>query len=135
MNTLTRTRNNGLPGWTGVDNNPVDRMLENFFAPSRQTGANVVETENGYEWRVDMPGVGEDNINVEYNGQKSTLTVSTSFEEADESTRRRRSYQRAVRIGDGIDAENISASYENGVLTVELPKTEKEEVTRKIELE
>lgn len=110
-------------------------MLENFFAPSRRAGANVVETEDGYEWKVDMPGVGEDNINVEYNGQKSTLTVSTSFEEADESTRRRRSYQRAVRIGDGIDAENISASYKNGVLTVELPKTEKEEVTRKIELE
>lgn len=106
----------------------------NFLQRSGRGTSNIEETDDGYNWHVDMPGVGEDNINVEYNGQSNTVTVSTSYEDADEDVRRRRSYSRTVRVGDQIDPAGISASYEDGVLSVHFPKTEEEEVTRQIEI-
>jgi HSP20 family protein len=133
MTALTRFRNNGtgLPGWAEVDS-PIENLFDNFLTPTRS--ANIVENENNYEWSVDMPGVGAENVNVEVNDRKGTVSVSTSYENSSEDVKRRRSYHRAVRIGDGIDTEAIEASYENGVLTVTLPKTEREEVTRQIEV-
>jgi len=131
MSALTTKRNNGtrtsLPGWSNIEKN----LFEDLFPKSR---ANIVENEDSYEWLVDMPGVGAENIDVEVNERKGMVEVSTNYEESSENVRRRRSYSRAVGIGESIDAENIEASYEDGVLTVTLPKTKKEEVTRKIEV-
>jgi HSP20 family protein len=131
MSALTTKRNNGtrtsLPGWSNIEKN----LFEDFFPQSR---ANIVENEDNYEWLVDMPGVGAENIDVEVNERKGMVEVSTNYEESSENVKRRRSYSRAVGIGESIDAENIEASYEDGVLTVTLPKTKKEEVTRKIEV-
>lgn len=137
MTALTKRNNGtrtGLPGWAEVDS-PIENILDNFFTPMRgRASANIVEGEDNYEWTVDMPGVGAENINVEVNDQKGTVSVSTSYEDSGENMKRRRSYHRAVRIGDGIDTDSIEASYEDGVLTVTLPKTDREEVTRQIEV-
>lgn len=97
--------------------------------------SDIEETDEAYNWRVDMPGVGRDNINVEYDGQSQTVTVSTSYEDTGEDVRRRRSYSRTVKVGDAVDPARITASYENGVLMVNFPKSEEEQVTRQIEIE
>ena len=114
---------------------PKNSLFGNTFLQRSGRGtSNIEETDGGYNWHVDMPGVGEDNINVEYNGQNNTVTVSTSYGDAEGDVRRRRSYSRTVRVGDQIDSAGINASYEDGVLSVHFPKTEEEQVTRQIEI-
>jgi HSP20 family protein len=130
MTALTTTRpTNGtaLRGW-----NPVDEVLDNFFN-DRNTGSNVTEHEDHYQWQIDMPGVAKENIDVEVSEASGPKVVSVSANQDTEDYQRR--YSRSVRIGSGIDEEEISASYDRGVLTLHLPKRSREETTRKIEVQ
>lgn len=112
-------------------------MMNRLFEPVRGTnrrGSNITEHEDSFEWSVDMPGVDRENIDVTVNDRQGTIEVSTTFEESDDDIKRHRDYFYSVRFGDTIDTEDISAEYDSGVLTVTLPKTEREENTRKIEV-
>jgi len=142
MTNLTRTSNNGtktgLPGWSTIDRD-FDRMLDEMFRPfgsskSKAGQTNIVEHDDSFEWQVDMPGVGEDNIDVSYDRKSNTLSVSTSYEESSENASMRRDFRYSVRLGSEIDTEGITAEYEQGVLHVNLPKTEREENVKQIEV-
>lgn len=134
--TPTRTRRNnstpGFPGWS----TDIDRMIEDLFSGASRSRGNssITEHDDRFEWSVDMPGVGADNIEVNYNENDGTLSVATSYEQSDENTTARRSYHYTVRLGKSIDTEDISAEYEEGVLTITLPKIEREENVRQIEV-
>ena len=153
MNNLTRTRPNvtnpdrirnttnlpgtnvtGLPGWSRFDD-----IFESMFPEitRKDSSTRIQDVDDNLRWSIDMPGVGEDNIEVVLQDDK--ITVKTSYddteEEEDHSRVERRHYSRTLKLGNHIDTENIEASYENGVLTVSLPKVEQTEVKRKIELD
>jgi HSP20 family protein len=68
--------------------------------------------------RAELPGVSRDAINVEM--VDSYLTVTASRKEGDESF----SLTRSVAIPEAVQADKVMAVYENGVLTVTLPKQE-----------
>lgn len=128
MTALTTTRpTNGtaLRGW-----NPVDEVLDNFF---NDRNTDVTEHEDHYQWQIDMPGVAKENIDVEVSETSGPKVVSVSANQDTEDYQRR--YSRSVRIGSGIDEEEISASYDRGVLTLHLPKRSREETTRKIDVQ
>lgn len=141
MKNLTRTngkKKTGLPGWSTVDRS-FDRVFDEMFRPfgatSKNTGqTNVVEHEDSFEWQVDMPGVGEDNIDVSYNQKTDTLSVSTSYEDSSERSSMRRDFRYSVRLGNEIDTDSITAEYGDGVLHVNLPKTEREETVKQIDI-
>lgn len=124
----------GLPGWSSGSllSNDIDRMFEDFFRSSRRKLNNtpITEKEDHFEWSVDMPGVGRENIDVNYNETSGTLSVATSYEDDDGQ----RDYHYSVRLGNTIDTESISAEYEQGVLTVSLPKSSREENVRQIDV-
>ena len=126
----------GLPGWStkSLLSKDIDRMFDRLFRPSqkgRKTGtSSITEEEDRFEWSVDMPGVGRDYIDVNYNETSQTLSVSSSYEDSEGQ----RDYHYSVRLGNEIDTENISAQYKQGVLTVRLPKAGREENVRQIEV-
>lgn len=114
-----------------------DRMSGQFETLDEElragsTAVDLVETDQAYVVRVDLPGYDREAIDVELAGQ--TLTVSAdrtggaeTADESDEGTyirreRRQRSVDRSVRLPGEVDEEATEAQYENGVLTVELPK-------------
>jgi HSP20 family protein len=75
---------------------------------------------------LDLPGVNPDSIDVTVEGQTLTVTAERRFEqrEGDQlivSERPQGSFSRQLRLGASIDAENIAATYEDGVLTLALP--------------
>jgi HSP20 family protein len=93
--------------------------------------ANVFETAHSYQLEINAPGRNKEDFNVHL--EKDLLTVSfvkkeeIKQEEGVKSIRREFSvnnFKRSFSLDDKIDAANIQAKYENGVLKIELPKKE-----------
>ena len=79
--------------------------------------------------RAELPGVNRDDINVEMVDGQLTIaatrkTPSTGSGQGPEQAEQSFSFARAVSINDEVQADKVSAAYENGVLTVTLPKRE-----------
>ncbi len=81
---------------------------------------------------IEVPGVKKDDIKVTLRGNQLIVTGERKFEKEkkDETYHRiERSYgkfQRVITIPVEVDQSKIKATYENGILSITLPKTEKE---------
>ena len=112
-----------------------DPIFGDFFSPLAKTTStmmrtDIIENEDSYEFKVDLPGVNKENISLDLND--GYLTIAYKEEKTKEDTskylRKERyfgSQERSFYVGD-IDLNRIEAKFENGVLEVTLPK-EKEE--------
>lgn len=94
------------------------------FSPS----ANIKESETAYAIELAIPGFQKDNFKIEVRDRiLEVSSVSESENEKDNYLRKEFSYSsfsRTFRLPRTVDADQISASYENGVLTLDLPKKE-----------
>jgi len=90
---------------------------------------NITETKDAYHLEADMPGVGKDGLEVLLEGNELTLIGHRRevFTKADAVYRESsaKDYKRAFVLDPVIDTSRIVARMENGVLTLDLPKTEK----------
>lgn len=117
----------------------MNRLLTSFFdTPTGRTGAvkrwvpamDLVETADAYVLRADLPGVAEADVSVQL--EDGLLTVagqreSTTKDEREGYMRLERStgsFQRSLRLPDGVDAGAVTASFDQGVLEVRVPKPE-----------
>lgn len=101
----------------------------------------IKETENGYVLEAELPGFRKEDIGIDIT--KDYLTVSAKHEENSEEKneegkfiRRERytgSYSRSFSIA-GIDAESISAEYNDGILKISMPKKTESQETRRLEI-
>jgi HSP20 family protein len=116
----------------------VDSIFDQFFGRGEDDETSAVwaprtdlsETDEAFRIRLDVPGMKKEDITV--NLQNNTLTVSgerTSERtyEGEEYVRVERAFgnfHRTFTLPDAVDQENVEASYEDGVLTINVPKTE-----------
>ena len=92
----------------------------------------VKENENDFEIDMSLPGVNKEDIKAELNDGYLTVSASTSNvkEDNDEKkryVRRERYYgscSRSFYVGDQVKQDEIKARYENGVLSLNIPKKE-----------
>ncbi|UJL29050.1 Hsp20/alpha crystallin family protein [Mycolicibacterium vanbaalenii] len=98
----------------------------------------LCKIDDHYVLTAELPGVDPGSVDV--NVDNGTLTISAHrTARSEESTqwlaneRFFGSYRRQLSLGDGVDTAAISATYENGVLTVTIPVAEKAK-PRKIEI-
>jgi HSP20 family protein len=126
----------------------VDSIFDQFFGrgDDEETSAvwaprtDLSETDEAFRIRLDVPGMTKEDITV--NLQNNALTVSgerTSErkEDDEEYVRVERafgSFHRTFTLPDAVDAENVTAAYTDGVLTIDVPKTE-ESTRRQIEIQ
>ena len=91
----------------------------------------IREHEDGYELEVSLPGYKKEDIQAELRDGYLTINASTSQnrDEKDEKTgkyiRRERysgSCSRSFYVGENVTQEDVKAKYENGVLTLAIPK-------------
>lgn len=133
-----------------MHNSPVDlyNMLDDFFnTPANATVAggfkmDVSENDNAYTVEADLPGVSKDDIDIEHSGD--TLTIGVDYKDEDDEKndngdyvyreRKHVSMKRSVVLKDG-DEDAIQAKYENGVLTVTVPKKQRNDGARKISID
>ena len=119
----------------------MEEFERHFFGqrtPAMKT--DIRETENAYILEADLPGFTREDVHAEIKDGYLTIRAEHKSEDEDNSEsylRRERSYGSFSRTFDldGIDAEAITASFKNGVLTLELPKMQqKVEEARRVEI-
>jgi HSP20 family protein len=131
--------NNELKGFRDIfDDFFSDSFLPTFFSGSSQIRADVRETDNEYIIEAELPGVEKENIKVDLRDDTLTIGVERNEETKDERKdyirreRRYGSYCRSFYV-DNVKHDSISAKYNDGILSVILPK-EKEEKNKKREI-
>ncbi len=126
-----------------------ENLLDDFFAdPFRAVGSctasdtsslmktDIRDLENGYELAVNLPGVKKEDIKAEL--KDGYLTIRAETEKHDDEKdknghyiRRERYYGSASRsfyVGNHVKEEEIRAKYENGVLKLDIPKKNAEQI-------
>lgn len=91
-----------------------------------------------YVLHADLPGVDPGSVDVSVDNGTLTIRAERSSRSEDTvewlaSERFTGAYMRQLSLGEGVDAERIGATYENGVLTVTIPLAEKAK-PRRIEI-
>ena len=117
----------------------VGSVLRNSNRERFQPHLDIVETATDYVVSVDLPGVKPEDVKVEM--EDGRLTISGKRETVTEDNaknvhrveRTRGSFHRAISLPREVDVEKIDAKYEQGVLHVTLPKSA-EKQPRKIEV-
>lgn len=88
----------------------------------------IYETEDKYVLIADMPGVEKEDIDIAVSD--GTLTLTGKVKERDAEWKPvveefvLADYKREITVGNKVDADKVNAVYANGVLTVELAKSE-----------
>ena len=109
----------------------LDDLEKNFFGDLSkdvsQFRTDVLDKGDHYELRADLPGFSKEEIKIDLNGDMMTIRAEHSEEKEEKKenfVRRERRYGSFARNFDlaGIDKENISAAYQDGVLSLKLPK-------------
>jgi len=127
----------------GLTNKPqevfnIDSLFDNFFSDSfvpafftgdSQIRVDIKEKENEYLIEADLPGVRKEEIKVDLDNDRLTISVEKNEEINEEKEnyirreRRSGSYCRSFYV-ENVMEDQISAKFENGVLSMVLPKRE-----------
>ncbi len=113
--------------WSGLENE-INRLFESAltgftegFSPNHFPIDLYEDKDNTYV-RAELPGLNRDDINVEMVEDYLTINGSRKMKEGDNE--QSFSFSRSINIPEEVQADKVSAAYENGVLTVSLPKRE-----------
>jgi HSP20 family protein len=118
----------------------LDRVFERPWGPARQPTMPLDAYRHGdtYVINVDLPGF--DAASIDVTAEKDVLSIKAERRwqpvEGDEVVAAERTYGeffRHVFLGEGLDTENIHASYDNGVLMLTIPLSERAK-PRKVEI-
>ena len=113
--------------------NEFERFLDMpRWAPAGNLGLplDVTENEDGFVVKASVPGINPDDVEITF--EENVLTIKgevaeeSEVEEVNYHLRERRSgsFARSIRFPVDVDAEAVAATYENGVLTLNVPKVE-----------
>ena len=132
--------------------NELDRMFDNFFSPAffdrepfRFRGdflpsLDVTSDDKAYAMKVELPGVAPEAVKLEVNDGVLTISGEKKEETKDEQTKEVRecsygSFTRSMTLPEDADAEHITATSKNGILTVSIPRKAPDQFrVRKIEV-
>ena len=119
----------------------VNRLFNTLFDDTRLQqrwvpAMDLVESEDHFVLKADLPGLGEDDVAIEI--RDNTLTISgerkSEYEQkergwyrVERSTGR---FSRSLSLPDGVDADAVTASFDKGVLEVHIPKPEQRKPRR-----
>ena len=125
-------------------NNVIDELFNSFpanFGNEIRTNSaapvNITESETGYNVEFNVPGRSKEDFNISVD--KGLLTVSYEKKEQAETKELKsirkefsfQSFKRSFTLDEKINADNIEAKYDNGILTVFLPKKEEVKIAPK----
>lgn len=118
-----------------------DRFFDSFFSNfmgNDNFQVDIKEKEGRYQVKADLPGFDKKDLDVNYDDGVLTISANRNSEVENKDgegnfIRRERSSQSYRRqfLLKGIDEDNINASFKDGVLNLELPKTSQEDNEKK----
>lgn len=105
----------------------IEQQMQRYRGRS-QLPVDIEDTGDAVEVRADLPGMEKDQIDVAVTPDSVQIAASDEREVAEESEnyvrqeRQQRSVQRTIGLPVTVDPDSAEASYDNGVLTVEIDK-------------
>ncbi len=131
---------NLIPRDTWLD---MDKVFDNFFAPARYLKSDekafftphvdIVEKDDHFEIKADLPGVKKEYVRVSLENGVLTIEASHNDEKTEEKNgkvirkeRRTGQFLRSFSFGSNVHDSDIRASFTDGVLTIAAPKVKPE---------
>jgi|SRR5581483_8668786 len=122
----------------------MNRLFDRFFENRTANGTarrwipamDLVETDDHLVLRGDLPGLTEDDVNIEIRDNVLTVSGERKAEHEDRGEGYHRverafgSFSRSLSLPQGVDPEKVDASFKNGVLEVRIPKPAEAKPTR-----
>ena len=118
----------------------MNRLFNTFFAsPTAGNGGSfrrwipamdLVETENDFVLKADLPGLGDGDVKIEVEDNVLTISGERKSEREERKDgyyrveRASGSFRRSLTLPEGVDPESVEANFERGVLEVRIPKPE-----------
>lgn len=110
----------------------LDDIFDGFVSSKREQTmkCDIYEEDNSYHIEMDIPGFSKEDISVEVDNGYLIIRVSKSNEESNDNKkyiRRERvygKYERSFYLGD-VNEDVVSAEFKNGILKIYVPKKEK----------
>ena len=109
----------------------LDRLIGQAFSKNAWVPAlDIRETEDSFEVTADLPGMTSDQVEVTFEDGILMIRGNREFERDQQEGQYHRiersygSFARSVRLPHTADAEKIEASFDRGVLSVQVPKRE-----------
>lgn len=130
---------------------PVSRMLDAAFrgnveswddedrAYAATPRADILEGNEAYHIIMDLPGVKNEDLDISLENQTLSVTAERKMEIPEEFHARRReragnaTFSRSFTLSNAVNVDKIGATFDRGVLTIVLPKSEKS-LPRRIEV-
>jgi len=117
--------------WSGLESE-IDRLFETALgsladpASATRFPVDIYEDKDNTYVRAELPGMNRSDINVEMVEDYLTIsgTRKSSSGKEDGQGEQSFSFSRSVTVPEQVQSDKVSANYENGVLTVTLPKRE-----------
>ena len=110
-------------------------------APMISAPVNVAETQDEYRVTAELPGLSSEDVEVLLDEDVLTIRGERKFERRDD----KESYhliecsygtvQRSLRLPAPVDAQQVQANFENGLLRITLPKSKAQQRARRIEVQ
>jgi HSP20 family protein len=121
---LNRLLDEAFAGWPGAEEGNV--VTSSLFTPT-----DICEDADSLQIRMEVPGVKPEDVKISL--EDNILTIRGEKRQQSENSAERvhryeRSYgsfERTFALPNSVDPEKISARYENGILTVTVPKSER----------
>jgi HSP20 family protein len=134
-----------------VNKNLVDEMYNNFLKNdyhesyvkncAKQPATNVFETDKDFKLEILLPGFSKEDVQMNYH--KNLLTIKVDKEQKEENQDEGYKYahrefctynfEKQFKIPKSVNIETVDAKFENGILSIVLPK--KEEALEKAPVE
>jgi HSP20 family protein len=115
----------------------MNRLFQDSFSPGRDEAlstssfapaVDVYEDEHKITLKIEVPGIDEKDIDIRVENNVLTVTGERKFEKEEKEENYRRlerhygSFTRSFTLPNTVDADNIAADYDRGVLKVQLAK-------------
>lgn len=112
---------------------PLSGIKNPDFSPA----LDFAEKDDKFVATLEVPGIEKENIQIEIEEDSIIIKGEKKTEKEDKTTERYvcercyGSFRREINLPSNIDSEKIDASYNNGILTIDIPKKEESKVTKK----
>lgn len=129
--------------WFGFDDREFKNLEKKLYGHRAKNVMNtdIRENETGYEMTVDLPGFSKDEVTISLENGYLTISAAKGLDqdeaESEEEAKkhnyiRRERYagscQRSFYVGDAITHEDVKAKFKHGILTIELPKKDANQI-------
>ena len=110
-----------------------DRVFDEFFKTDipqgKQPAVNVLETGDGFTVELAVPGLSKEAIQVKVENKILSISAAVKQEQAADTKFRKHefdysNFKRSFQLPKTVDASAITANYEQGILSVFIPKRE-----------